>query len=329
MQTFIKNNFTNGVNNKTLIDYTVPKEYDLFFTNDTNDPQFKKYVFEYPMADIIQSELSLTEIQDYFLTLKNTSNIRLINGIPPIKEYNDLTCDYCHEFMSDDVNEYVIYHYCIECQKDLCDYCLKEVDDIKHNARGWQKRRKQLNKCRANHTIIDRVMNGVCEFHCDKCKKQLNDTFYSNVENVGLKDGYDLCMECCSTGDIDKYQLVLFKNDIPDDNNMMFGSILDWIPVIKDDTYEAVLNDVPVLFGNHILINLNKESKYYLRLCAQSVDYKGMIGFGTLPKDITLEMVKEELKTFVNNESEGWNKFYNAPIKQYMDKYNICFHYSS
>jgi hypothetical protein len=113
---------------------------------------------------------------------------------------------------------------------------------------------------------------------------------------------------------------------IPDPHNNGMGSIFNWVPLYRDEEYNTVLyNAVP-------------DTPYYGKFALMSVDNHGRLGMYTVKEGIS--QLKEELEELYqkwdekwnpkDEESEtrgGWDKVYDMPIKNAMDKRGFEVHY--
>jgi len=257
--------------------------------------------------------------------------IHIINGMPTNPDDMDcMYCDYCTSSISDD------YRFCNECQKDMCHLCYGETSEeiaIANSSKNWQDRKDALQACRDGHTLIIRKLNGdssptYCYYRASPdCKvgHYITGEWYRSSE--GYEDGStkDVCIPCSQT---EEYKNNPFKEvkkmgppDIPM-NYARFGSMLDWVPVLKDKEYDIVL------------LNLNPKSPYHNQICLASCDDHGRMGFYTLPHDHTLEKLLRTLSEHqekhaekFKDQSASWDEFYDEPIKQYMSDLNMQIHY--
>jgi hypothetical protein len=98
-------------------------------------------------------------------------------------------------------------------------------------------------------------------------------------------NGYALCLTCAD-GDMGKFaigelEMKMVENLLPC-IVCELGSMLDWIPLIKDDKAEHL-----------VLMCLNKENKWYGKLAFGCFDDHGRYGIFISPRD-TLEAIIEE-----------------------------------
>jgi hypothetical protein len=150
---------------------------------------------------------------------------------------------------------------------------------------------------------------------CDGCRLELNvkygdaNVYYSN----GNDDYCVACYEKLSSKD------GLFKVD-PDDN-IGYGSMMNWFPLYVDSD------------RNYICQNLNLVSKHYLKYSIMSADNHGRYGCCIVDTKLypTLEKILTEIKNLSQwletTGADGWNEFYNSPIKKLMEQHGCDTHY--
>lgn len=262
-------------------------------------------------------QVSMDEIKNHFGELFNT-RIKIINGLnldPYSSSY--LYCDYCNTTRIEGK-----YRYCKDCYQDMCMLCFEETSEeiaLKNGAKKYADRKDALEACR-KHNLIERDIS-TTQFYCDVCRIYIDDTRYSNVGEVGLPDCQDVCMKCKDSPEgqkmIKEHNLVESQcRYIIDDAD--FGSYFDWIPVLRDEEeYDTVL------------VNLNPDSPYYNQVCLMAVDDHGRCGFFTISESLeeVVKKLEENNETHKNSEKEGWEEYYERPIKMLMSSKNMQIHY--
>lgn len=217
------------------------------------------------------------------------NRIQMINGLSLNFEYFDGSCyycDYCNTGM-DPINSGKEYHFCKDCQKDMCLLCYGETSEevAKNNgAKNYELRKDELEKCR-QHNLLERKFlpkDFNVEWDYDE---QLDPKYFRVIDQIW------------------EYTSV--------------GSILDWVPILRDEEH------------NQILINLNTESQYSGQIAMLTNDDHGRSQISTFP-DMTFEEIFTELKTYPSEmlDVEGkkdvsWNAFYSLPIQMFCRNRNI------
>ena len=236
---------------------------------------------------------------------------------------------------------------------------LPELRDVDGLGVWSDERRENYFKGLLNGDIRVRMINGMVsdfDFYslfCDYCGTMMIDHNDSNKP-------YYYCMDCCldmcnlcyheTSSDVakangaknyEKRQEKLAKcrthrlsprymlDDSNDDNlerlwnGLEIGSMLDWVPVYQGDEYDLVL------------LNCNKNSNLLGRIALVSEDDHGRNGYYTFPEDWTLERVQETLEQYHReplkyddgSKLNGWDEYYNSPIKRLMASLNMPVHY--
>lgn len=255
----------------------------------------------------------------YFNDILNDNfRISVINGAHTSNDGPHHMCDYCETFIEKEFN----YYYCYDCHLDMCHLCFGETNKEISKLNGiehWHKRAETLARCR-EHDLRVRYFKEL-QYYCDLCRKDIYDIYrYSNCEE---KDDNceDLCQKCTETEMGKKFiednKLILTENII--ECGYEFGSMLDWIPILRDDEY------------NLILYNCNPESELCNRLACVSSDNHGRMGFYTVKETIDLDELLDKLEEYYSEgewkKLKGWEEFYNYPIKRFMQSQNIPVHY--
>jgi hypothetical protein len=262
--------------------------------------------------------------------LTDEMRIKRINGVEDNMEC--LCCDYCSTLI-DISSEH--YFYCIECNQDMCVQCEEETTEEiakAHGAKMWFLRAQSLEECRA-HGLIKRTGKISCieDRYCDECNKTIMNTEdrYANDEDQ------DLCMNCSVTCKnlITEWNLNFIPASQIDADELsanieeynMFGSMIDWIPIYKD-------ND-----DDMILLCCNPLNKFYNRCALTCYDDHGRSGFYTCKSTDTIQNLVNEFsgsKLIVNtevskesNESEESEDSYIKGIKKLMENRLMPTHY--
>jgi hypothetical protein len=267
------------------------------------------------------NSVSQEEKLEYFQNL-HEFRFKMVNGMPLANdEFSYLVCDYCKTSVQED-DSCLTYQFCADCYKDMCIKCFQETN----GAKNWHLRKDALATCRESHRIKHRKVSGVrtCDagITCDDCLPILTE-YYADKNDPN----YDVCMACYESPDYDKSTRTFKRMDrtsFPIEQ-AEFGSILDWIPIIKDTGGDGT---------DLILYNANPESPYRESLCIEIVDDHGRSGYHTLPDNVTLDRFIDELKEYQTKHAEefdgkhpSWDAYYNRPIKQYAHARNMSVHF--
>ena len=273
------------------------------------------------------------DIETYFNDiLIGDARIKVINGIRTDMDQDSMFCDYCNSQILECNRE--LYYYCWNCYKDMCNLCFNEADATiakQNGAIHYEQRRDALAACRSHYLQKRKIIMNVHGCYCDICSARLNSgKLWSNVKYVGHYARSDVCEQCSLSEDGKKLiadnkleQLEGGNSQLEWWSQTQFGSILDWIPLYKDQDY------------NGILINCNNNSNLCGRLCLMSTDDHGRNGYYTMPIEWTLEKTLDTIKNYHENELtdgdgrklEGWDLFYNVPIKRMMAELKMQIHY--
>ena len=159
--------------------------------------------------------------------------------------------------------------------------------------------------------------------HCDLCMNPITHDYYRDKDNNESGCSYEdkiYCHKCVrGTGDADakKDNLDFDKMihiEAEGQPNIGFGNLFNWLPILQDD-------EDNVIFVNAV------EGPLFKKLAFCSCDNHGRRGI--VASNITLDVNGEcnklwqELETkyteLDGSDLAGWNRYYNYPIKSYMD----------
>jgi hypothetical protein len=232
-------------------------------------------------------------VKNYFNAITNDElRLRQFNGMN-VEDTDCRCCDYCKSIIED--NSY----YCFHCYKDMCKACYEEVDEetaIKNGAKNYKHREKALNTCRASNKIQLRpiyYVDNLGSKYCDLCRTHLEPLSSRYSTGNGAGNTFDMCTECYATKEdarniVETRDLVFLSKENRDNflfNYTDFNSLSYWIPLISD-------ND-----ECHIFMNLNPDDKNYGKLCLQSCDDHGRLGYFIIyDESITLDTLLCKLK---------------------------------
>ncbi len=173
-----------------------------------------------------------------------------------------------------------------------------------------------------NHHLISKKKPNL--FFCDLfCKNDYIDKLIISSKRYNSYD-YNLRLKCSQTDQcllfINENKLKLIDNQMPY-NYCDFGSLIDWIPIIRDFEHDF------------ILINLNPESQYHGKLALCSVDDHRRCGFYTIWEETSIQNIIDEIQLILIEsnskqiKSSGWDDFYELPIKTIMERIKMRMHY--
>lgn len=198
-----------------------------------------------------------------------------------------------------------VYWYCNECNMDMCTLC-KDEDSVdkaeENNAKRWHERKHALEACR-KHGLKERKVpeqDPLAECTCNICGEHVLDASQNGEWFENREQDWDVCLTCSET-DQGKTELVerkMTKHVLPESHlkpsgDAMFGSLLDWIPLIES-TEEKHL----------VLQNLNPASPWHLKFALMAVDGHGRCGYFTLWQPITLAEICAEMETISKNKNK-------------------------
>lgn len=249
------------------------------------------------------------DVYQYFNNLSD-GRFCLIEGVT-MDYTGGYDCDYCK------VTIVGKRFYCRQCIKDMCKLCHSETSEeiaIGNGAKNYKNRAEALATCRS-HTLVER--NDVMPYRsCNVCQKYIGSNAHWHNDN-----DYDLCMTCADgSALIEQHGLTYIESESPFKESG-FGSMLDWVPVLRDSEY------------NLVLYNINIDSEHHRRYCLSSVDDHGRRGYFVVYDVSTIDEILAELNKIVIELKEGakyldkWDKFYNMPIKVMMNNRGMPFHY--
>ena len=225
---------------------------ETYFINTQKPIDYDKELPELKI-DTLQS-CDLEDIKDFFIKIKNEEiKICILNG-KDITNWTHKWCDYCNCLLD---NKTPPLHICKLCKKIMCNLCYEEKTEeiaIKNGSKNWKKRKNYLLNCFSH---IENIYTEKLRINCDICNCSSIDTF--GYWHTNRKQNKDVCPTCFYVKNgqdfmekiSGKWGTVFYTDDF---TNLDFGSILDWIPVMKTTSEDFVL------------YNINKNSKMYKKL---------------------------------------------------------------
>lgn len=243
-----------------------------------------------PIKDVKGLVVCTEDFRTRFFEQLLTSRVKIINGIPTSSEefIGAVSCDYCRHGCDGE-----FYFRCKECLRDMCQLCKEETSEeiaIQNGAQSYAQRAEKLQLCQQQHTL-----------------RRIEFIELQKEDNGDGTYPYDQCF---------KYW-----------DQLQYGSVLDWIPVYRDEEY------------NMVLVNRYEGSPYFNQVSMCSQDNHGRCGFFTLPNveynSPSYDALLAQLETFHDNplkdedgnELKGWDRVYNLPIKRVMDGFGMQTHY--
>lgn len=265
------------------------------------------------------------DINLYF-NLINMDKIKItyINGVKTDFNFDSVYCHYCKSYCDGD-----IYHYCYHCWANMCDSCYMEMISGQSTSKSRLCPFRQVGAllaCKEHpQELVSRTKNDTIIFACNVCHQIILDKLrYSKNLNNG--ETIDLCLDCRITVQgkkfYEKNQLELVPSEINIDI-CGFGSMFDWVPIIRDDDF------------NLVLYNQNLDSTLFDRLALSAEDANGRRGYFVVPRNLNLEVLLNRLERYYNDDilnNSGRDRdeqdiFYNRPIKQLMRSLGMPIHY--
>ena len=270
-------------------------------------------------------KLTIDQIIEYYNEIiEGDVRVSFINGLETRLDMGYYYCDYCRTELFGRNGERDNYYYCKTCKIDMCSLCFEEKTEeiaVKNGAKNYAERKEALQNCFNNHILEHRDTTNMPTYSnyrvCDYCKSSIDSgTYYSNKQT-----DKDMCTKCYDSSEENKKICQTEKLEFVDNSKTQnfdyfgWGSLFDWIPIIKDDEY------------NMVTINCNPDSKLFGKVGLVSVDDHGRQGYDYC--EMTLDEVISKLRTYKNEHegSGGWDEVYNYPIKQFMHDHNMKYHY--
>jgi hypothetical protein len=249
--------------------------------------------------------MNKNDIIEYFADITDDKLcVTYINGIKTDYQFDSVYCHYCRSYCDNDM-----YFYCYDCCANICNKC----GIVAHS----------INNTNDSHSIILRNKEECTLYACDLCNDIILDKFrYTTKKSITDTNTKDICLMCRFTDRgakyIDNNGLIFITNPINLSINE-FGSMLDWVPILRDDD------------GNMILYNHTLDSSLFDRLALVAIDKYERLGYFLVPKNLTLDIIVTKLKIYQESYQEKSgdesNKFNHRPIKQLMRSMNMPIHY--
>jgi ribosomal protein L37AE/L43A len=269
---------------KSIWDTTWKKNIVVAADNDFMDVTLPPSYSNFPEVNTApkgHTVMTLDCIVEYFEQLAD-SRVKDINGKSTSSD-TTYVCDYCGISRMTHGSS---YWYCNECNMDMCTLCKEEDSHEKAEANGakrWHERKHALEACR-KHGLFERKVIASGEWVCNVC----NDPLKGGEWFENREDDFDVCLHCSETdeGRTEIIEREMTKHVVEHPAaDAMFGSLLDWIPLIRSGD------------GNMVLQNLNPASPWHLKFALTAVDDHGRCGYFTLwkPDSLTLTEIFQEI----------------------------------
>jgi hypothetical protein len=246
--------------------------------------------------------------------------VHMINGVYQRPLLSGYGCDYCGAHIGEP------YYYCWDCHKDMCHLCQKErsEEDAKANgAQNYQLRKEALQLCQTRHRLVERPVPRDGSYGCDgglsaECKSKDGQILAESRYTDG-KD-YDLCVACAKTTKgaeiVQTRSLTLSTIQWPC-AVAEFGSLLDWVPVIRDSKY----NDM-------VLYCANTENPHSGKWALMAEDDHERCGYYITPPNTSISNIVDALVAIANDPNRNKNlDLSHSPIKSLMHRHNMQTHY--
>jgi hypothetical protein len=270
------------------------------------------------------TRLGVDEIGQYFDELLE-NRISRINGL--VTNVGDMmdcyVCDYCRQsLISGDESK---YRYCQDCKVDMCAACFKEKTEavaVSKNKEMNAKRATQLQSCLKSHRLQARDGHfgreaGLTSMYCDVCGKLTHD--HTHEDEAQDLDVCDTCAATPKGRDFIQLHKVAKRTRArgPVFDWWGFGSLLDWVPLLRDED------------GNLLLLNCNPASPRARAVGFCAVDDHGRCGYDycTAPLPAVLALLRTAEAEHKMVSLEGWDDFYDAPLKRVMQHFHMDTHF--
>lgn len=208
-------------------------------------------------------------------------------------------CGYCPSYNFD--------YKCQECDRNMCALCFDETKGIiAEGVRNYHKRKKYIEMCSV-HNITPVAAYG--SYSCDLCCGSFAGDRYYSIKH------HDVCVDCAKTEEGQK--LIAKYNMFMTEGVDIMGSIYDWYPLMRDGDDNMVLYNINADApngGKYALLSIDNHD----RQCIIPVDLSG---------DELCELLKKYEIEYQNIEDDGWNKFYNRPIKSILNSLDLPYHF--
>ena len=221
------------INLPTTDEYISNKNYNCLYVKHNDSLRLSCEIIDVSIAQIKNDNLiKLNEIDIYnyfnnileyrlgnehiFNNISEYINIHSINGYNLSYYESHYNCSYCKSYIDNN------YFYCLYCHKNICNGCY--TDTIHCNIDHKRKIKSRLLATSKNYLL-----------YCDGCDVVIIKQYYSKKVQDNT---YDLCIKCYNNKpdqELEKYEYIL-----PADN-CNFGTIIDWIPILKDNKNDLLL----------------------------------------------------------------------------------------
>lgn len=227
------------------------------------------------------------KVGDYFpVTMEENNNIfeEILEGNNRIRRIDDRkfsyldrnynVCGYCKIVV--EIEGYP-FRKCTECNKEMCALCWSERTEeiaLQNGAKNWHKRKDDLEHC-FSHEDKFIVWRELAVF-CDNCNTESH--LSPGVWMCDRENDIDFCPDCHDKAPKTAKE-TYYRSETEE---MAFGSLLDWIYVLRDQD------------GNSVLYNINKDSPKYHTIALLNIDGHGREGYFTM--NYSLEDIVERLR---------------------------------
>lgn len=291
----------------------IPKNIDTFVFRQETKHDF-----------VLHKYSELSDVRNYLIDVVN-DNLRLQEVCGMITsgciEYC-FYCDYCGTPMLDDDNRLSSHIYrCEVCRIYMCQLCYLETDETtakSNGAKNWEKRKEKLENCQKNHEIRSNEFthSSSCEFcgvNIAFDREKWSNALFKirrHQQHVGVTmcelcdagwNTEDLCIKCVKENKFNekhgmnaenyltKHNLELIPNIITPMELTVFGSFMDWIPILIDIQEDA-----------KVYLNMNRDSQMNGRVALSCFDDHGRCSYDILGKTWTIESTIQKIHSLEN-----------------------------
>jgi len=271
---------------------------------------------------VIPEGFTATPPDDFISELPDT-RLMCLNGVCMSDYYaSDGDCDYCRcELVG------AVYYNCKECNKRMCELCFSEKTEGSAGSRNYLSRKESLDACFAHSESLHPCSTIVrCVVCCAASTVKMGLYYrYTGIDGVcedchtSPTESCRVCANACSTVFCEAC-LAKCTEVIASPREDTYGSMLGWIPILRDD-------EMNVMF-----INLEKDSPNLFKVSLGTYDDHGRMGIYTLKEDLTsvlcelTDIQRKYVEKFPADES-SWKKHYSSPICRYLRLRNLKVHF--
>lgn len=182
------------------------------------------------------------------------------------------------------------FQRCSDCKTELCASCIPLFYDCSTEG----------------HDVEERVFQKQLIATCKTCEKDILDKNYYSLSS----GGDNVCRVCFEQTTSAVQEKAVSKSTFCTSLNCSFGSLLDWVPIVEENS------------ERFILYNANPDSPYYTRIGACVADDRKEYHYAMFGSSETIDSILGQVLNETKFDTQ-WRNNVNSPIFRLMETHGI------